>query len=85
MANLAAWLPVVLPLILAVGGIVAALLKHQQHALLSELLEEALLLEHEREAGTPLADLLGEAATSQAAKDLLSAISDRAVARKEAP
>lgn len=85
MASIAAWLPVVLPLLMAVGGLVSAMLKHQQHSILSEVLEEALVLEREREGGTPLCDLLGEAATSQASKDMLSAIVDRVAARKATP
>lgn len=70
-----------LPLIAAVLSLVLAAVKHTKHATIADLLEEALVLEREREVGTPLGDLLNEAAHSKAAQDVVDEITARVAAR----
>lgn len=70
-----------LPVLVAVLALALSVAKHTQHKLLSELLEEALRLESEREQGASLVTLLNEACKSQAEKDLVEALGVKIAAR----
>jgi hypothetical protein len=78
-------IPVLLPVAMTLGSIAVAVLKHGQHATLSALLEEALVIERAREGGAPTLDLLTQAAQSDAAKVALQAVVTRVEARLATP
>lgn len=69
------------PCVVAVLSLLGLVLKHLDHSRLSALIEEALVLEHEREEGVTASELLRQACDSEAAHLALDAIVDRVHAR----